>query len=94
MERIGQLLVKAISPVSERSVAYYLMNILGGYLKKIMKNLAVDLIAYYICSSSFHIAYQERLREMARRSLDNLPRFTNGIRCQLHPAEGGTDKSD
>jgi hypothetical protein len=42
-----------------------------------------------------NISYQERLREMALRSLDNLFLLLAGKRCQLHP-NGliGTDKSD
>ena len=52
--------------------------------------------AHYLCTSSLHIAYQERQREMARWSLDNLHAGfkKTAVRCQLHPAEGGTDKSD
>ena len=36
--------------------------------------LFVSFLSLYLCSSSLKITYQERLRVMALRRLDNLPR--------------------
>jgi hypothetical protein len=52
---------------------------------------------YYLCASSYNISYQERLREMARRSLDNLHLPAQARGCKVPTPSRwniGTDKSD
>jgi len=68
------------------------------FVKIFLTDLEIWKKGHYLCDSSYNISYQERLREMARRSLDNLLKFACckwKVRCQLHP-DGyiGTDKSD
>jgi hypothetical protein len=42
----------------------------------------------YLCGSSYNISYQERLREMARRSLDNLLMHTDAESKVPTPSRG------
>ena len=52
------------------------------------RNLEILKKGAYLCISSYNISYQERLREMALRSLDNLLMLNKlKVRCQLHPEE-------